>query len=239
MHRSTIWSSVLIFGVAYFFFFFFYRSPSDSLQNTAEEIPKSICDFTIEDIHGNDVSMSSYKGKVLMIVNVDSKCGLTHANYQELNILYEKYKNQGERTLLPLKKIFMSSTGMVDSFFLSTSLASASIVGKRNTMVEVNGKNTAPIYKLLKSQKGGIFEDSIKWNFTKFLVDKNGKVVERYAPTTSPLKIEKDIQNLLGILQVQLRHNTLSRNICMLLPKKKHVSYGSLSLSHLLFRRIL
>ncbi|CAN1253412.1 Probable glutathione peroxidase 2, partial [Linum perenne] len=65
--------------------------------------------------------------------------------------------------------------------------------------VDVNGKNTAEVYKYLKSEKGGFLGDAIKWNFTKFLVNKDGKVVARYAPTTSPLKIEKDIQNLLGV----------------------------------------
>nr|GJN41231.1 hypothetical protein PR202_gn00577 [Eleusine coracana subsp. coracana] len=65
-------------------------------------------------------------------------------------------------------------------------------------MVDVNGKEAAPLYKFLKSKKGGFLGDGIKWNFTKFLVDKDGKVVERYAPTTSPLKIENDIQKLLS-----------------------------------------
>lgn len=65
--------------------------------------------------------------------------------------------------------------------------------------VDVNGANTAPIYKFLKSNKGGLFGDSIKWNFSKFLVDKDGNVVDRYAPTTSPLSIEKDVKKLLGI----------------------------------------
>ncbi|GJN40687.1 hypothetical protein PR202_gb29948 [Eleusine coracana subsp. coracana] len=64
--------------------------------------------------------------------------------------------------------------------------------------VDVNGDNTAPIYKFLKSSKGGLFGENIKWNFSKFLVDKEGRVVERYAPTTSPLSIEKDIKKLLG-----------------------------------------
>ncbi|XP_043687284.1 probable glutathione peroxidase 2 [Telopea speciosissima] len=165
----------------------------------AEELPKSIYDYTIKDIDGNDVSLSSYSGKVLMIVNVASKCGLTHSNYKELNILYEKYKNQGFEILaFPCNQFAGQEPGSNDEIkevACTMFKAEFPIFDK----VEVNGKNAAPIYKHLKSEKGGILGDSIKWNFTKFLVDKNGKVVERYAPTTAPLKIEKDIQNLLGI----------------------------------------
>ncbi|KAG7016963.1 putative phospholipid hydroperoxide glutathione peroxidase [Cucurbita argyrosperma subsp. argyrosperma] len=98
----------------------------------------SVHDFTVEDARGNDVDLSIYKGKVLLIVNVASQCGLTNSNYTELAQLYAKYKDQG-----------------------------------------------------------GIFGDGIKWNFSKFLVNKDGKVVDRYAPTTSPLSIEKDVKKLL------------------------------------------
>ncbi|KAJ4969501.1 hypothetical protein NE237_016202 [Protea cynaroides] len=197
MNRSRNWLSVLIVGFA--LLFFFYRIPSDSLKNMAEDLPKAIYDFTVKDIHGNDVSMSTYSGKVLMIVNVASKCGLTHSNYKELNILYEKYKDKGLEILaFPCNQFAGQEPGSNDDIkevACTIFKAEFPIFDK----VEVNGNNATPIYKFLKSQKGGIFGDGIKWNFTKFLVDRNGKVVERYAPTTSPLKIEKDIQNMLGV----------------------------------------
>ncbi|XP_057956940.1 probable glutathione peroxidase 2 isoform X2 [Malania oleifera] len=163
-----------------------------------QEIPKSIYDFTIKDISGNDVSLSEYKGKVLLIVNVASKCGLTQSNYKELNVLYEKYKNQGFEILaFPCNQFAGQEPGSneeIQEVACTMFKAEFPIFDK----VEVNGKNASPLYKFLKSEKGGMFIDAIKWNFTKFLVDKEGKVVERFAPTTSPLKIEKDIQNLLG-----------------------------------------
>ncbi|KAA3454992.1 putative glutathione peroxidase 4 [Gossypium australe] len=168
------------------------------------------------DIRGNDVSLSDYSGKVVLIVNVASKCGLTQSNYKELNVLYEKYKNQGFEILaFPCNQFAGQEPGtneQIQEVACTMFKAEFPIFDK----VEVNGKNAAPLYKFLKSEKGGYFGDAIKWNFTKFLVNKEGKVVERYAPTTSPLKIEvrlmfyffsditlgtsknKDIQNLLG-----------------------------------------
>uniref|UniRef100_A0A166FM88 Thioredoxin domain-containing protein n=1 Tax=Daucus carota subsp. sativus TaxID=79200 RepID=A0A166FM88_DAUCS len=127
--------------------------------------PVSVYDFTVKDAMGKDVDLNIYKGKVLLIVNVASKCGMTNSNYTELNQLYEKYKDQ-----------------------------EFPIFDK----IEVNGDNTAPLYKFLKTGKWGIIGDEIQWNFAKFLVNKDGQAVDRYYPTTSPLTIERDVRNLLG-----------------------------------------
>ncbi|WCJ41399.1 glutathione peroxidase 2 [Euphorbia peplus] len=164
----------------------------------AQQTPNSIYDFTVKDIRGNDVSLSEYSGKVVLIVNVASKCGLTDSNYKELNVLYEKYKSQGFEILaFPCNQFLGQEPGSneeIQEVACTRFKAEFPIFDK----VDVNGKNTTPLYKFLKSEKGGLLGDSIKWNFTKFLVNKEGKVVERYAPTTAPLKIEKDIQNLLA-----------------------------------------
>ncbi|XP_040989405.1 probable glutathione peroxidase 2 [Juglans microcarpa x Juglans regia] len=187
--------SVLFLGVA-FLYFFGNPAPSPS-ESMAEDSSKSIYDFTVKDIRGNDVSLSEYNGKALLIINVASKCGLTQTNYKELNVLYEKYKSQGFEILaFPCNQFAGQEPGSneeIQEVVCTMFKAEFPIFDK----IEVNGKNAAPLYKFLKSQKGGIFGDGIKWNFTKFLVNKEGKVVERYAPTTSPLKIEKDIQKLL------------------------------------------
>lgn len=180
------------------FCFYDPHRPASLAREMADESPKSICDFTVKDIRGNDVSLSEYAGKVLLIVNVASKCGLTQSNYKELNTLYEKYKDQGFEILaFPCNQFAGQEPGSneeIQETACTIFKAEFPIFDK----VEVNGKNAAPLYKFLKSQKGGILGDGIKWNFTKFLVNREGKVVDRYAPTTSPLKIEKDIQNLLG-----------------------------------------
>ncbi|KAF7837137.1 putative phospholipid hydroperoxide glutathione peroxidase [Senna tora] len=150
------------------------------------------------DISGNDVSLSEYRGKVLLIVNVASKCGLTHTNYKELNELYEKYKDQGFEILaFPCNQFRGQEPGTneeIQEAACSRFKAEFPIFDK----VEVNGKDASPLYKFLKHHKKGIFGDSIKWNFTKFLVNKEGEIVDRYAPTTSPMKIEKHIQSLLN-----------------------------------------
>ncbi|KAL2238212.1 UNVERIFIED_CONTAM: putative phospholipid hydroperoxide glutathione peroxidase [Sesamum indicum] len=153
--------------------------------------------FRPQDAKGNDVNLSTYKGKVLLIVNVASQCGLTNSNYTELTQLYEKYKNQGLEILaFPCNQFGSQEPGTneeIQEFVCTRFKAEYPVFDK----VEVNGDNAAPIYKYMKSVKGGLFGDNIKWNFSKFLVNKEGEVVDRYAPTTSPLSIEKDIKKLL------------------------------------------
>ncbi|KAL3652744.1 Glutathione peroxidase 2 [Castilleja foliolosa] len=188
------WASLVFLGFA---FWLYYTYPA-AKDIASESSPKSIYDFTVKDIHGNDVPLSNYRGKVLLVVNVASKCGLTSSNYKELNILYEKYKDQGFEILaFPCNQFGLQEPGTneeIEEGVCTRLKAEFPIFDK----VEVNGKNTAPLYKFLKSEKGGLFVDAIKWNFTKFLVSKEGKVVERYAPTTSPLAIEKDVEYLLA-----------------------------------------
>ncbi|KAJ0047129.1 hypothetical protein Pint_06128 [Pistacia integerrima] len=213
--RYANWVSILFLVSALFLYFYTYPSPSSSTKMASEPSPKSIYDFTVKDIRGNDVSLSDYRGKVLLIVNVASKCGLTQSNYKELNVLYENYKNKGLEILaFPCNQfagqepgnneeiqevvctmfkaefpIFDKKLSTKKCCFCCLSVQQSSDSGNR-VIIDVNGKNTAPLFKFLKSEKGGYFGDAIKWNFTKFLADKEGKVVARYAPTTSPLKIE-------------------------------------------------
>ncbi|KAI4303513.1 hypothetical protein MLD38_039129 [Melastoma candidum] len=159
----------------------------------------SVHDFTVKDARGNDVDLSIHKGKVLLIVNVASQCGLTNSNYTEMAQLYEKYKNQGLEILaFPCNQFGAQEPGSneeIQQFACTRFKAEYPVFSK----VDVNGDTADPLYKFLKSSKGGLFGDNIKWNFSKFLVDKEGKVVDRYAPTTSPLSIEKDVKKLLGI----------------------------------------
>lgn len=159
---------------------------------------KSVHDFTVKDIDGKDVALSKFKGKALLIVNVASKCGLTSSNYSELTHIYEKYKPQGLEILaFPCNQFGGQEPGSnpeIKQFACTRYKAEFPIFDK----VDVNGPSTAPVYQFLKSSAGGFLGDLIKWNFEKFLVDKNGKVVERYQPTTSPFQIEKDIQKLLA-----------------------------------------
>ncbi|CAL5024620.1 unnamed protein product [Urochloa decumbens] len=157
----------------------------------------SIPQFTFQDARGNDVELSRYKGDVLLIVNVASQCGLTNSNYTGLGSLHKKYGGKGLEILaFPCNQFGGQEPGtneQITEFACARFKAEYPIFGK----VDVNGSNAAPLYKFLKSEKGGLFGEGIKWNFTKFLVDKDGRVVARYAPTSSPLSIESDIQKLL------------------------------------------
>ncbi|KAJ8751736.1 hypothetical protein K2173_025911 [Erythroxylum novogranatense] len=159
---------------------------------------KTIYDFTVKDIDGKDTPLNKFKGKVLLIVNVASRCGLTSSNYSELSQLYEKYKTQGFEILaFPCNQFGGQEPGSnteIKNFSCTRFKTNFPIFDK----IDVNGPSTAPIYQFLKSSAGGFLGDLIKWNFEKFLVDKNGKVVERYPPTTSPFQIERDIQKLLA-----------------------------------------
>ncbi|KAK9077814.1 hypothetical protein SSX86_006152 [Deinandra increscens subsp. villosa] len=150
----------------------------------------------MQDIDRKEVPLSKFKGKVLLVVNVASQCGLTSSNYPELSQLYNKYKDQGLEILaFPCNQFGFQEPGSNDQikqFACTRFKAEFPIFDK----VDVNGPFTAPVYQFLKSSSGGFLGDLVKWNFEKFLVDKNGKVVERYPPTTSPLQIE-NFKNLL------------------------------------------
>ncbi|KAH8379093.1 hypothetical protein KR009_003042 [Drosophila setifemur] len=158
----------------------------------------SIFEFTVKDTHGNDVSLDKYKGKVILVVNIASKCGLTKNNYQKLTDLKEKF---GERGLVILNfpcNQFGSQMPEADGEAMVCHLRdSKADIGEVFAKVDVNGDNAAPLYKYLKAKQTGTLGSGIKWNFTKFLVNKDGLPVNRYAPTTDPMDIAKDIEKLL------------------------------------------
>ncbi|NDV46087.1 glutathione peroxidase [Paludibacter sp. 221] len=155
-----------------------------------------IYDYQVKDAKGNLVSMSDYQGKVLLIVNTATGCGFT-PQYKGLQELYEKYKNKGFEILdFPCNQFGHQAPDTNDEIQNFCELKYKTTF-KLFSKIEVNGKNEEPLYTYLKSQKGGFFNRNIKWNFTKFLVDKDGKVVERFSPATKPEKLESKIQSLL------------------------------------------
>ncbi len=155
-----------------------------------------IYDFKVNDNLGKKISLENYKGKTLIIVNTASKCGLT-PQFEDLEFLYKKYKNENFEILgFPCNQFAkqeLNSNNEIQEFCQLNYGVTFKVFDKIN----VNGKNAHPLYKYLKKEKSGIFGGSIKWNFTKFLIDKNGNVVERYAPTDSPLKMEEKIKELI------------------------------------------
>jgi glutathione peroxidase len=157
---------------------------------------KSVFDFTVKDIDGNDVSLSQYKGKFLLIVNVASKCGFT-PQYKGLEAIYEDLKDQVVVLGFPCNQFGAQEPGNpeeIKSFCSLTYDVKFPLFSK----IDVNGDNAAPLYQFLKKEKPGLLgSEAIKWNFTKFLVDRNGNVVKRYAPTDSPESIKKDLSKML------------------------------------------
>ncbi|CAG7905129.1 hypothetical protein BRARA_D00031 [Brassica rapa] len=159
---------------------------------------KSIHEFTVKDSTGKEVDLSIYQGKVLLVVNVASKCGFTESNYTQLTELYQRYNDQGFVILaFPCNQFMYQEPGTsqdAHAFACTRFKAEYPVFQK----VCVNGQNAAPVYKFLKSKKPTFFGTRIKWNFTKFLVGKDGQVIDRYGLTVPPLSIEKDIIKALG-----------------------------------------
>lgn len=156
----------------------------------------TIYDFEVKKTNGELKSLKEYEGKPLIIVNTASKCGLT-PQFKGLQELYEKYKDSGVEILgFPCDQFNNQEFDNIEETTEFCQLnygVSFPIFAK----IDVNGDNTDPLFAYLKEQKKGILSKNIKWNFTKFLVDRNGQVVERYAPTTEPGKIEDDLTKLL------------------------------------------
>ncbi len=153
-------------------------------------------DFTAKKMDGKEHSMEEYKGKVVVVVNTASKCGLT-PQFKELEELYERYHKDGLEIIgFPCNQFAAQDPAGNDEIhnFCQRNYGVSFPMFEK---IDVNGEGAHPIYKYLKQEAKGTLGNNIKWNFTKFLVDKNGKVVKRVAPTVNPIKMEEDIKRLL------------------------------------------
>lgn len=157
----------------------------------------SIYDFEATRLNGEVLSIATFKEKVLLIVNVASHCGFT-GQYSGLEELYRKYANQGFEVLgFPCSQ-FMNQEFTEDSQIAEFCSRKFDVTFPMFSKVDVNGKNAHPLFQFLKESRPGILGlQQIKWNFTKFLVDRTGRVVARYAPTTTPAQLDSDIEKLL------------------------------------------
>ena len=157
----------------------------------------SIYDYTVKDSQGKDMLMSQFKGKAMLIVNTASKCGLT-GQYEGLENIYEKYQAKGLEILgFPCNQFGGQEPGTdteIQEFCQLKFGIKFPVYGK----IDVNGDDAHPLFKYLKSEAPGLLgSKSIKWNFTKFLVDKDGKVLKRFAPKDTPQKIEAEVRALI------------------------------------------
>lgn len=157
----------------------------------------TVFDFTAQDIAGKDVDLSQYKGKVLLIVNTASKCGFT-PQYKGLQAIFEKYRERGFEVLgFPCNQFGHQEPGdeaQISEFCELNFGVDFPLFGK----IDVNGDDAHPLYRHLKEEAPGLLgSKAVKWNFTKFLVNRDGQVVKRYAPTDKPESLAKDIEKLL------------------------------------------
>lgn len=157
-----------------------------------------IYDIEVRAIDGKAASLASYRGKVLLIVNTASQCGMT-PQYKGLEELYRKYKDRGLVVLgFPCNQFGQQEPGDETEIRKFCSL-NYDVTFPMFAKIDVNGPGAHPLYQFLKNERKGLLgSEAIKWNFTKFLVDRSGQVTERYAPQTEPSSLEKDIEKLLG-----------------------------------------
>jgi glutathione peroxidase len=157
----------------------------------------SIYDFKVAKSNGEETTLADYKNQVLLIVNTASKCGFT-PQFEELQGLYEEYCEKGLAVLGFPSDQFMNQEFDDQEEIIEFCQMNYGVSFPMFKKTDVKGKDAHPLFKFLTKEKKGVLLSDIKWNFTKFLVDRNGEVYERYSPQTSPRKIESDIQKLLG-----------------------------------------
>ncbi len=156
----------------------------------------NIYDFSVKTRLGKEISLKDYEGKVLLIVNTATGCGFT-PQYTGLQELYNKYKDKGFEILdFPCNQFANQAPGSDDEIHTFCT-GRFGITFPQFGKIDVNGKNEDPLYTYLKKQKGGICSSKIKWNFTKFLIGKDGTVLKRFAPTDTPEKLDKYIAKAL------------------------------------------
>ncbi len=158
---------------------------------------KTIYDYTVKDINGKEISLSEYKGKTLLIVNVASKCGFT-PQYKDLEVLYKNYKDKDFTVLgFPCNQFGAQEPGDEQEIKNFCSL-NYDVTFPLFSKIDVNGKDTHPIYEYLKNAAPGVLgSKAVKWNFTKFLVSKDGQIIKRFAPTDKPLDLENELKKII------------------------------------------
>jgi glutathione peroxidase len=153
--------------------------------------------FQVKNIQGQDVSLETYRGKTLLIVNVASRCGFT-PQYSGLEVLYRKFKDRNFEILaFPCNQFGAQEPG-TEAEIATFCKTSYDVSFPMFSKIDVNGASAAPLYKYLKSEVPGVLgTEAVKWNFTKFLVGKDGHVLKRFAPTDSPEAIGKELEKIL------------------------------------------
>ena len=158
----------------------------------------TLSDFSARSIAGEELPLSRYAGQVVLVVNTASQCGLT-PQYEGLEALYKQYEPQGLVVLgFPCDQFGHQEPG-ADSEIDDFCKLNFGVTFPLFSKIDVNGETAHPLYQWLREEKSGVLGDAIKWNFTKFLVGRDGEVIQRYAPTTTPDKIAGDVEAALAV----------------------------------------
>jgi glutathione peroxidase len=159
-------------------------------------MPGSFYQFSARSLQGKEIPMEEYKGKVVLVVNTASKCGFT-PQYEGLENLYQKYKDRGLVILgFPCNQFGNQEPG-TEKEIAEGCLVNYGVSFQMFSKIDVNGNDAHPVYKYLRKRLSGFLSSKIKWNFTKFLIDREGKPVKRFAPVIKPEQLEEDIEKLL------------------------------------------
>jgi len=157
---------------------------------------KNFYQFKAKSLQGKEISMEEYRGKAVLVVNTASKCGLT-PQYEGLQKLYEEYKDKGLVILGFPSNQFANQEPGDEKSIAEGCVVNYGVTFPMFSKIDVNGESTHPIFKYLKGELGSILGSKVKWNFTKFLVDRNGKPVKRFSPTTKPEQLRGSIEKVL------------------------------------------
>jgi len=152
--------------------------------------------YSAKTLQGKEITMNAYKGKTVLVVNTASKCGLT-PQFEGLEKLHQKYKEKGLVILGFPSNQFANQEPGDEKSISEGCVINYGVTFQMFAKIDVNGENAHPLYKYLKKELGGLFGSRIKWNFTKFLLDTNGKPVKRFGPVETPEKIDKYLEKLL------------------------------------------
>jgi len=164
------------------------------MASVAWKSATSIYDFNATDIDGNEVSLEKYRGHVAIIVNVATSWGLTDQNYRQLQALHDEFADsRGLRILAFPCNQFANQEPGTDGEIKAWAHSKYGVTFDMFHKINVNGNDAIPLYKYLKDKQHGTFFNAIKWNYTKFLIDKNGQPVKRYGPKDPPFDIKKDL----------------------------------------------
>jgi len=169
---------------------------SSQKSNASKNTTMSFYDLKVNTPDGKELSMADYKGKVILVVNTATECGFA-PQFKGLEELHQKYGEKGLVVIgFPCNQ-FRNQEPQSNESMVQYCQKNYGVTFQLTQKIDVNGASTHPIFQYLKKELGGTFGSKIKWNFTKFLIDKNGQPVKRFAPTTKPKKLEKYIKQLL------------------------------------------